>query len=214
MTLSNFVEGLLKSIIKWFPVIVMSGIVTLNSYYTSETREMCLRNSLAYFVQTYNTSLPMSTYQMQRKLVINEYTKEGSSLRKDVDEILIEKIGKTKNTHGILDMENTQYNKPENFTLSLITKIKKVKTGYYSFEYLTAVCEASTWKCQKPVVHVGNLYVQTTLPKTPRNPLGVTVLEYYDNRLQLVSLAVQSLLDLLQVLGQLYECIKTFNCSF
>jgi hypothetical protein len=125
----------------------------------------------------------MSTYQMQRKLVINEYTKEDSSLRKDVDEILIEKIGKTTNTHGILDMENTQYNKPESFTLSLITKIKKVKTGYYSFEYLSAVCEASTWKCQKPAVHIGNLYVQTTLPKTPRNPLGAAVLEYNDNRL-------------------------------
>lgn len=183
MTLNNFVEGLLKSIIKWFPMIVMFGIVVLNSYYTSETREMCLRNSLAYFIQTYNTNLPMSTYQVQRKLVITEYTKDDSILREGLDKALFESIGKTKNTHGILDMENTQYNKPESFTLSLITKIKKVKTGYYSFEYLTAVCEASTWKCKEPNIHIGNLYMQTLLPKTPRNPLGVAVLEYYDNRL-------------------------------
>ena len=183
MTLSNFVEGLLKSIIKWFPMIIMSGIVVLNSYYTSETREMCLRNSLAYFIQTYNTDLPMSTYQVQRKLVIVEYTKDDSKLRANIDSNLIKRIEGAANTHGILDMENTQYNKPESFILSLPTKIRKVKTGYYTFEYLSAVCEASTWKCGKPTAHIGNIYVQTTLPKTTRNPLGAAVLEYNDNRL-------------------------------
>lgn len=183
MTVSEVFDGLAKQLIKWFPIILMVGILALNTYYTSEAREMCLRNSLAYFIQTYNSSLPMSTYQLSREQVIKDYTKEDSVLRNNVDKVLIERIKNSKETRGILDMENTQYEKPDVFVLSLITKIKKVKTGYYSFEYLRAVCEASTWKCGKPTVHIGNLHTQTILQKTPRNPLGAAVLEYSDNYL-------------------------------
>lgn len=187
--LIKYFKMLVERIIWFFPFIILSVVFALHSYYSSETRDLQIINSIQKFVETYNTMLPMMTYQRGRVDIIKGYLKIDSDLSRIVNEEIenLDKLTENtelKDTKGIFDMENASIKNAEIFNLSLVTRMKKVKENYYSFEYLTTKCDPKKWKCDTPIVHIGTMKISFDGSKTSMNPLGMIIEEYYDNRLK------------------------------
>lgn len=177
--------------IVWFmPFIILAFIFSVNSFYKDTIREYSLQHTIQEFVEKYNTRLPMVTYQKERIVYMKSFLNKNNALVEEIELELAsikekEADPQYNSDRGIFDMENSslQNGEKEDFVLSICTRIKKIKEDYYSFEYITSKCDAKNWVCERPRVHIGSIKVGFSNEKTRLNPTGVSVEEYYDNRI-------------------------------
>ena len=186
-------DSLWNSFFKYMTICVIGITFSIYSYYHSEHRELMTHHIIRTFVETYNTSLPMATYQHRKLLYLKNFISLDSDisneLNKNLKQLEIENENRLNNAglsdiRGVIDFENNGYsNTPAEFVLAICTKIERLNNDAYGVEFLTSKCNTKSWHCDPPNIHIASVKIKTGGTMSEVNPIGIVVTDYRDNKI-------------------------------